>query len=144
MREAVLAEFRNSTMLLMAAAVADYRPARAADQKLKKGKGRLSLELERTVDILADLPKRRGAKLVVGFAAETQDVLTNAARKLREKNLDLIVANDVSAVGAGFEADTNAVVVLDGKTVRELPLASKAEIADQILDCALERRNGRG
>jgi phosphopantothenoylcysteine decarboxylase/phosphopantothenate--cysteine ligase len=135
MRQAVAEEHDNATMLFMAAAVADYRPARAAGQKLKKGAGGLTLELERTVDILAELAPRQPHRIVVGFAAETDDVLANAERKLREKHLDLIVANDVAGTQTGFEVDTNAVTMIDRSGHRDsVPLMSKDAIADRILD----------
>ena len=135
MRQAVAAEFDNATMLFMAAAVADYRPARVAKEKLKKGSGRMVLELDRTVDILGELAPRKEARTVVGFAAETEDVLANAERKLRAKHLDLIVANDVAGTQTGFEADTNAVTMIDRTGHHEtVPLMSKDAVADRILD----------
>jgi len=135
MRRAVVAELGHTTMLFMAAAVADYRPARIAPQKLKKGSGRLLLELDRTVDILAEIAPRKGRCLVVGFAAETEHVAANAERKLAEKQLDMIVANDVGATDTGFAVDTNAVLIIDRSGAREtVPLMSKAEVADRILD----------
>jgi phosphopantothenoylcysteine decarboxylase / phosphopantothenate---cysteine ligase len=136
MRDAVMREFEPATMVFMAAAVADYRPARPAAQKLKKQPGLLQLELERTVDILGELRGRAGERLMVGFAAETENVVGNAARKRREKQLDLIVANDVAGADTGFEVDTNAVVLIDARGQQEIPLASKDEIADRILDRA--------
>jgi phosphopantothenoylcysteine decarboxylase/phosphopantothenate--cysteine ligase len=135
MRQAVAAEFEAATILFMAAAVADYRPARVAPQKLKKGTGRLALELDRTVDILAELAPRKGNRFVVGFAAETEQVLANAARKLAEKKLDLIVANDVAGTDTGFAVDTNAVTMIDRSGHREVvPLMSKDAVADRIID----------
>jgi phosphopantothenoylcysteine decarboxylase/phosphopantothenate--cysteine ligase len=135
MRQAVTAEFDTSTMLFMAAAVADYRPARVAQEKLKKGSGRMVLELERTVDILTELAPRKQARIVVGFAAETEDVLANAERKLREKHLDLIVANDVAGTHTGFAVDTNSVTMIDRHGHHHtVPLMSKDAIADSILD----------
>lgn len=135
MRQAVTAEFDTATMLFMAAAVADYRPTRVASQKLKKGSGRMVLELERTVDILTELAPRKQARIVVGFAAETEDVLANAERKLREKHLDLIVANDVAGTHTGFEVDTNSVTMVDRHGHHHtVPLMSKDAIADSILD----------
>ncbi len=135
MYQAVAAEFEGATLLFMAAAVADYRPARMAQQKLKKGDGCLVLELERTVDILSELVPRKGTRIVVGFAAETEDVLRNAERKLIEKNLDLIVANDVARDDAGFAADTNAVTLIDRSGHREsVELMSKDAVADRIVD----------
>jgi phosphopantothenoylcysteine decarboxylase/phosphopantothenate--cysteine ligase len=135
MRQAVTAEFDTATMLFMAAAVADYRPARVATEKVKKGTGGMVLELDRTVDILAELAPRKQARLVVGFAAETADVLANAERKLREKHLDLIVANDVAGTQTGFEVDTNSVTMIDRHGQHHtVPLMSKEAIADRILD----------
>ncbi|MGD9763910.1 MAG: bifunctional phosphopantothenoylcysteine decarboxylase/phosphopantothenate--cysteine ligase CoaBC [Candidatus Binatia bacterium] len=144
MREAVLREFETATMLCMAAAVADYRPATSARQKMKKGDGPIRLELEPTADILAELRGRTDGRLVIGFAAETENVGGNAERKLRTKGLDLIVANDVSGPHAGFEVETNAVTLIDAGGATEVPLASKEEIADRILDRALALRRGRG
>lgn len=143
MHAAVRREFPSSTVLLMAAAVADYRPATARRQKLKKGDGPLHLELARTVDILGALRGRAGRRLVVGFAAETEAVETSAARKLQRKGLDLIVANDVTAAGAGFEVDTNAVTLIDRGGRTAVPLASKDVIADRILDRVLELLRAR-
>lgn len=143
MRDAVRRELAGATMLFMAAAVADYRPATVAAQKLKKGPGPLRLELTRTVDILGELRGRTTGCLMVGFAAETEQVLDNATRKLREKALDLIVANDVSAPNVGFEVDTNAVTLLDAEGHTAVPLASKDEIADAILDRAVALQRTR-
>lgn len=143
MRDAILAEFDAATMLLMAAAVADYRPAAPAAQKLKKQPGPLRLELERTVDILGELRGRGGERLMVGFAAETENVVGNAERKLRSKQLDLVVANDVAAADTGFEVDTNSVVLIDASGRTTVPLASKDEVAERILDRALALQRGR-
>ena len=141
MHHAVLNAFDSATIVLMTAAVADYRPAQVAPQKLKKGPGGRTLELVRTVDILADLAPRKGSRLLVGFAAETEDVLANAARKLTEKGLDLIVANDVAGSNTGFAVDTNAVTLLDASGRREaVPLMSKAEVADRVLDHVVRLR----
>jgi phosphopantothenoylcysteine decarboxylase/phosphopantothenate--cysteine ligase len=135
MHQAVLAEYASATIILMAAAVADYRPAHVAKQKLKKTSGPMSLELERTTDILAELAPRKGARIVVGFAAETEQVTANAERKRAEKDLDLIVANDVAGADTGFEVDTNAVVIIDRNGHHEaVPLSSKGEVADAVLD----------
>jgi phosphopantothenoylcysteine decarboxylase/phosphopantothenate--cysteine ligase len=130
-------------MLVMAAAVADYRPATVARQKLKKGAGPLRVDLERTVDILTALRGRAGDRLMIGFAAETEQVLANATRKLRGKGLDLIVANDLTAPGAGFEVDTNAVTLIAAGGRVAVPLASKDAVADRILDRALVLRRAR-
>jgi phosphopantothenoylcysteine decarboxylase/phosphopantothenate--cysteine ligase len=130
-------------MLFMAAAVADYRPVAPSAQKLKKQPGPLRLELERTVDILGALRGRGGDRLMVGFAAETENVVGNAERKRRSKQLDLIVANDVAGSATGFEVDTNAVVLIDAGGRHEVPLASKDEIADRILDRAVALQRAR-
>lgn len=144
MHAAVLAEVDAATMLFMAAAVADYRPAVELPRKLKKRPGPAALELERTADILADIAGKGGERLTVGFAAETDDLVANAERKLRDKRLDLVVANDVSASNAGFAVETNSVVLVDRKGRIEVPLAAKEEVADRILDHALGlQRAGR-
>lgn len=137
MHRAVMNELENATVFVGAAAVADYRPKQIASAKIKKTEENLILELEKTPDILADVSKNRGENLlVVGFAAETNDVVEHARRKMTRKNLDLIVANDVSQIGAGFNSDTNIATILrrgsDEKI--EIPLMPKLEMADKILD----------
>jgi len=144
MREAVLDHFPHATIVLMAAAVADFRPIQRATEKIKKGPGGMTVEFERTADILADLVEQRDDQLLVGFAAETQTVLTNAERKLREKGIDLIVANDVAGGDTGFAVDTNAVTILSRRGDREIvPLMSKDDVADRILDSAREFKMSR-
>jgi len=143
MRDAVVRELGPATMLVMAAAVADYRPVRTSAQKLKKQPGPLRLELERTVDILGELAGRGGDRLMIGFAAETEQVAENAARKLRSKQLDLIVANDVAGTDTGFAVETNAVVLIDASGRHDVPLASKDEVADRILDRAITLQRSR-
>jgi len=137
MRQAVLAECQQYDVIIKAAAVLDWRPKETAEHKIKKGRGVQTLELVENPDILAELGCSRGNSrcLLVGFAAETQDFIANAQEKLKKKNLDLIVVNDVSREDAGFEADTNAVKIVyrDGR-MEELPLMTKAEVADQLLD----------
>jgi phosphopantothenoylcysteine decarboxylase/phosphopantothenate--cysteine ligase len=136
MLQAVLAALPESDALMMAAAVADYRPAAAAAHKLKKGKAGLELELVRTPDILAEVATRRAElgrpRVVVGFAAETQDLLANAQAKLKAKRLDLMVANDArQAMGA----DVNQVTLLDASgSIEELPLLPKDEVAERVMD----------
>jgi phosphopantothenoylcysteine decarboxylase/phosphopantothenate--cysteine ligase len=137
MRQAVLDELDAATMLFMAAAVADYRPAKPAAQKVKKRAGGLVLELERTADVLGEIAERKGDQLVIGFAAETEDVVENAGRKLRDKRLDMIVANDVAGANTGFEVDTNAVTLIDERGREDVPLGTKEAVADAILDQAL-------
>jgi phosphopantothenoylcysteine decarboxylase/phosphopantothenate--cysteine ligase len=134
MYEAVMANLSDASIVVMAAAVADYRPTRSADQKIKKSDGKLLLELERTVDILAAVGRLKDSRVLIGFAAETQNVESNARKKLQEKNADLIVANDVSAKDAGFDVETNRVTLISRDWKRELPLLSKLEVADKILD----------
>jgi phosphopantothenoylcysteine decarboxylase/phosphopantothenate--cysteine ligase len=134
MRDAVFSRLEPATVVIKCAAVADFRPAAPAKQKIKKKGMPVSLELDPVEDILAELGKTRGDRLLVGFAAETDNVLEYARRKLEEKNCDMIVANRVGVEGAGFESDTNEVaLVLRGGEVVELPRAPKREIADQIL-----------
>lgn len=132
---AVLEEFPNCTTVIMAAAVADYHPAEVSDKKLKRGKGALELRLEPNPDILKHLGEHRDGKMLIGFAAETEDLIANASKKLREKNLHMIVANNVTEAGSGFDGDTNIATIVDchGFT-RSLPLMTKDELADQILD----------
>ena len=129
-------EVAGADVIVMAAAVADFRPAEAFDHKLKKDQGVPAIELVPTVDILAGLgAAKRSGQVLVGFAAETQDLARNAAEKLARKNLDLIVANDVSKANVGFEHDTNEVVVLDARGTRhDVPLTSKREVARVVLD----------
>jgi phosphopantothenoylcysteine decarboxylase/phosphopantothenate--cysteine ligase len=132
---AVLANLESADAIIKAAAVADYRPVRVAEQKIKKGVGVPQMALEETPDILKAVGERKGARIVVGFAAETENLRANAARKLAAKRLDLVVANEVGRPGSGFEADRNRVTILsaDG-SAEELPLLSKREVADRILD----------
>jgi len=144
MRDAVLSLCPGAAALLMAAAVTDFRPARYSAQKVKKeGRATLDITLERNPDILLDIARRRldleGPEVVVGFAAETGDLVARAREKLLAKRLDLIVANDVSATDSGFEVDTNRVTLLglDG-SVEALPLMSKAEVAERVLDKVVE------
>ncbi|OQW34686.1 MAG: phosphopantothenoylcysteine decarboxylase [Nitrospira sp. SG-bin1] len=135
MAEELSRHFPSATVLIMAAAVADFRPKMPAEQKLKKnGKSELVLELEATPDILAMLSARRTSQVVVGFAAETEQVLSHAKDKLRGKGLDLIVANDITQAGAGFGSDDNAVVILAATgEQRVLGLMPKRRLADEIL-----------
>jgi phosphopantothenoylcysteine decarboxylase/phosphopantothenate--cysteine ligase len=135
MADAVLRRFADVDAVVMAAAVADFRPKAAASEKLKKREGVPELLLEPTTDILAELGARRQGQVVVGFAAETERVREHAAEKLAAKRVDLMVANDVSAPDSGFEVDTNRAVLLDAAGgVDELPLLTKPALADVILD----------
>ena len=140
MMKALSSRLAWSTTVIMAAAVADFRPANPALQKLKKqGRAGQTLELERTTDILASLSAQRTTQLMVGFAAETSDLIAHAKRKLTEKGLDLIVANDVTALGGGFGSDQNAATLIDRQGVlTELPLMPKRALADAILNRAQE------
>jgi len=133
MRDAVAAECADADALIMAAAVADYQPAQAVGQKIKRRQEELSLSLVRTPDILAEVGQRPGL-VRVGFAAESENLVDNARRKLEEKGLDLIAANDVTAEGSVFGSDTNKVTLLDRQGKEELPLMSKYEVAARILD----------
>jgi phosphopantothenoylcysteine decarboxylase/phosphopantothenate--cysteine ligase len=145
MREAVLTNLKNASILLMAAAVSDYRPRQAVAGKIKKSEAKMALTLERNPDILAEAGKQKDHRILVGFAAETENLLRNARRKLKEKNLDLIVANDVTLPGAGFEVDTNIVKFLDrSPKVEELPLMTKEELADRILDRIAQLKKSGG
>jgi phosphopantothenoylcysteine decarboxylase/phosphopantothenate--cysteine ligase len=145
MAAALRAEFARATVLVMAAAVADYRPERAIDRKLKKTAGRGTLDLVRNPDIVSGLAAGKGRRLVVGFAAETHDLVAEARRKLRRKRLDLVVANDVTAEGAGFGSDTNVVRLLDARGLDEaLPVMAKDDVAARILDWIAARRRADG
>ncbi len=141
MFEAVKQEFPRATILLMCAAVADYRPAARQNRKIKKQKAAWSLALEPTVDILAAVTPHKEQQFVVGFAAETEQLEASAQGKLQQKGLDLVVANDVSQPGAGMEADFNAAILLDrfGGHLA-LPLMSKIDLAEAILDRVIELR----
>lgn len=148
MRDAVRAELAGAGIVVMAAAVADFRPARPAARKIKKeelGEGAgLQLELVANPDILQEISRERGARVVVGFAAESHDVVEAARRKLARKGCDLIVANDVSRGDAGFESDRNAVwFVSPGGDVEELPLLDKTEVARRLLDRVEKLREAR-
>jgi phosphopantothenoylcysteine decarboxylase/phosphopantothenate--cysteine ligase len=144
MREAVMSRAIDCSVIIKAAAVADYRPAERSGKKIKKGAAPATLELVRNPDILEELGKVKGESILVGFAAETEDLLRNARSKLKRKNLDMIVANDVSRPGAGFDGETNMarLIFRDGRS-EELPLMSKDEMADIILDRIVELKRGR-
>jgi phosphopantothenoylcysteine decarboxylase/phosphopantothenate--cysteine ligase len=139
MHRTVLERAREANVAIMAAAVSDYRPTAARDTKIKRGDGRFTLELEPTPDILAELGRGKGSRVLVGFAAETDRVAENARGKLSRKGADMIVANDVTQEGAGFDTDTNIVTLYlrDGRDV-PLPKMSKLDVAHRILDQVLE------
>jgi len=140
---AVEARFAPATIAVFAAAVADYRPADRAAGKIKRSTDELIVRLAPNPDILATMARRKGDRVIVGFAAETDQVTENARKKLETKNADLIVANDVTAAGAGFDGDTNIVTILsrDGRDLA-LPRLGKAEVAERILDEVLRVRGG--
>ena len=142
MREAVLKVFPDTDIVIKAAAVADYRPEKAEVQKIKKSANSLTLVLTKNPDILAELGQLKQSQFLVGFAAETQELVAHATEKLRKKNLDMLVANDVTLSGAGFEADTNIIKILtpDG-AIEELPQMSKQELGRVILDRIIARRS---
>ena len=141
MRAAVLKEFATCTTVIMAAAVADYRPVGAANKKMKRETGPLELRLEPNPDILKELGAMKDGKFLVGFAAETEELTANAKKKLNAKNLDMIVANDVTREGSGFDGDTNIATILDRNgAARSLPLMTKDELADEIFDHMLALR----
>lgn len=140
MMEAVLSAFPETDIVIKAAAVADYRPQKIAENKIKKSDEHLTLVLEKNPDILLELGKRkRNDQILIGFAAETQDLLTFAQDKLKRKNLDMLVANDVTLKGAGFNSDTNIIKLLyrDGR-IEEIPKMSKNELSGLILDRMIE------
>ncbi|HEU0251786.1 MAG TPA: bifunctional phosphopantothenoylcysteine decarboxylase/phosphopantothenate--cysteine ligase CoaBC [Pyrinomonadaceae bacterium] len=142
MSEAVARERANASVFIGAAAIADYRPAQRAEQKIKKSQDSLTLTLERTPDVLSEVAaSRANGMLVIGFAAETENVLANARQKLQTKNLDAIVANDVSREDSGFDATSNAITIItkNGNPI-ELPLLSKNDAADRILDVIVSLR----
>ena len=139
MREAALRLFPQATIVIKTAAVSDYRPKAAAGQKLKRT-GPMSLELEPTTDILAELAGKKTNQLIVGFAAETENVLENARKKLARKKLDAIVVNDVSQEGVGFDSERNAVTILTQDEVVEVPETTKWEVAQRVLDQVVKLR----
>jgi phosphopantothenoylcysteine decarboxylase/phosphopantothenate--cysteine ligase len=144
MDEAVARESASASVFIGAAAIADYRPAQRAEQKIKKTEESVTLTLERTPDVLANVAAaRRNGMLVVGFAAETENVIANAREKLRSKKLDAIVANDVTRSDSGFDSRTNAITIITARNndPLELPTLSKSEAANRILDCIVSLRS---
>lgn len=139
MAEAVFAEFDETDVLIMAAAVADYRPKEVADQKIKKSGGGMTIELERTTDILGTLAEKKTHQFVCGFSMETENLIENSRKKLVKKKLDMIAANSIRDEGAGFAHDTNKVTVITKEDLCDLPLTSKAETAHLILDEIVKR-----
>jgi len=135
MRNAVMENLEASTVIVKAAAVADYRPAVYSNAKIKKQDGPLSISLERNPDIISEVGKRKEGRILVGFAMESENLIENAKAKMLEKNMDLIIANDLTKEGAGFQTDTNIVKILSrDEKIEELSLMDKTEVADRILD----------
>ena len=139
MRAAVLKLLPESTVVIKTAAVADFRPKAPSAQKIKR-KGPTTLDLEPTADILAELGRQKTAQIIIGFAAETENALENARKKLAAKSLDAIVVNDVSRAGIGFDSDRNAVTIITHDEVIEVPETSKWEVAQRVLDQAVRLR----
>jgi phosphopantothenoylcysteine decarboxylase/phosphopantothenate--cysteine ligase len=145
MQDAVTKEAASADVVIMAAAVADFRPVLSVEGKIKKNEGVPTITLEPTPDILAQLGSAKSVdQILVGFAAETDNLVDNARGKLERKNLDLIVANDVSAPGVGFAHDTNAVTILTATgEMKSVPLANKRTIATAVLDSVVKVQSAR-
>jgi phosphopantothenoylcysteine decarboxylase/phosphopantothenate--cysteine ligase len=144
MREAVLEEYEKADVIIKAAAVSDYRPKQFIPYKVKKAAEVETLELIRNPDILAELGQHKGKRVLVGFAAETDDLLVNAQKKVQAKHVDLLVANDVSHAGSGFRSDENKVLILhDYGQIEDLPSMSKQQLAHEILARVVERLRAR-
>jgi len=142
MREAILKEYPRSSAVIMAAAVADYHAAAPSGGKIKRGVDAIELRLEPNPDILKELGQNKDGKWLVGFAAETENLTANAGKKLRDKNLDIVIANNVTEQGSGFDGDTNVATIIDRTgVVRPLPLMSKDNLADCIYDHYLALKN---
>jgi phosphopantothenoylcysteine decarboxylase / phosphopantothenate---cysteine ligase len=142
MRDAVMAHLERATIVIKAAAVADFTVRQPAEQKIKR-KGPATLDLEPTPDILAEVGAAKGARIVVGFAAETESPLENARKKLETKLLDAIVLNDVSQPGIGFDSERNAVTILTRASAESVPEMSKWEVAHRVLDAVVRIKTGR-
>jgi phosphopantothenoylcysteine decarboxylase/phosphopantothenate--cysteine ligase len=143
MRDAVMADLDRATVVIKAAAVSDYRPAVRAATKIKKKDGPLTIRLERNPDIISAVGKKKGRRIVVGFAMESDHLLEHARTKLKGKGMDFIVANDVTEPGAGFGTDTNIIRIMDREgTVTTFPLMDKLEVAGVILDRVKRIRDG--
>lgn len=140
MYDAVTARFDDSTIVVKAAAVADYRPKITADSKIKKSDGELTVEFERTPDILAELGRRKTTQFLCGFSMETEDLVENSTKKLEKKNLDMIAANNLKTEGAGFGVDTNVITLITKDEASVLPLMTKREAAARIFDEIMKRR----
>jgi phosphopantothenoylcysteine decarboxylase / phosphopantothenate---cysteine ligase len=142
MRDAVLDLLPQATIVIKTAAVSDYRPKSVSEQKIKR-KGPLTLELEPTADILKEISARKQSQIVIGFAAETENVLENARQKLASKNLDGIVVNDVSHEGIGFDSERNQVTIITHDQIVEVPETTKWEVAQRVLDQVVRLRERR-
>ncbi len=142
MRQAVLSRLSDATIVIKAAAVADYKPKQRSLQKIKR-RGALSLELEPTSDILAEVASKRSSQIVVGFAAETENVLENARRKLASKAVDAIVVNDVSRKGIGMDSERNAVTIITPAETIDVPETTKWEVAHRVLDAVVRIKQQR-
>ena len=142
MSDAVFRLLPEASIVIKAAAVSDYTISNPPDQKIKRS-GRLTLELDPTMDILAEVGRRKRGQIVIGFAAETENVIENARRKLTSKALDAIVVNDVSREGIGFDSERNAVTILTASDQISVPETSKWEVAQRVLDCAVQLVNKR-
>ena len=142
MRLAVIDLLPESTIVIKTAAVSDYRPRTAAAQKIKRS-GPMSLDLEPTPDILAEIARQKGSRIIIGFAAETQNALENARKKLSTKGLDAVVVNDVSHEGVGFDSDRNAVTIITDDEVVDVPETTKWEVAQRVLDQVSRLRKRR-
>src|SRR5579863_4868762 len=143
MRQAVLRLLPEATIVIKTAAVADYRPKSPQSQKIKRT-GPMTLDLEPTVDILGEISRQKRSQIVIGFAAETQNALENARKKLSSKSLDAIVVNDVSREGVGFDSDRNAVTIITQHEVVEVPETTKWEVAQRVLDQIVRLRHPQG
>lgn len=139
MYQAVEKEFDSQDIIVMAAAVADYRPEVVAENKIKKSDGQMSISLERTKDILGTFAHKKTKQFICGFSMETENMLENSKAKLKKKNLDMIVANNLKVAGAGFGTDTNIVTVITEESCEELPIMKKEEVAGAIFDRILNK-----
>ena len=143
MRAAVLERLPAATIVVKAAAPADYRPQKRAAQKIHKGARELTLALEATEDILSEVARQKGSRIVVGFAAETENAVSSAQSKLKAKQLDLVVANDVSQDDGVFDSDYNTVTIIGRGIERHLPRMPKLQVANEILDEVSRYRSGK-
>ncbi len=143
MREAVLRLLAEASIVIKAAAVSDYTVINPPDQKIKRT-GAMTLELEPSADILAEIARRKTSQIIIGFAAETQSVMENARKKLVSKSLDIIVANDVSQPGIGFDSERNTVTILTADETTEVPETTKWEVAQRVLGYTVRFKAKRG